>query len=153
MQKIGGFIETALPFKGRLDEPSVEFTMKLTVALITEPITPPPNVSDPETGAIVDFSGTVRGEESGQPISALRYEAYESMALSEITRLLRELAVESPCQSALVIHRHGWIPVGETAIFVRIESRHRKEAFAMLSAFMDRLKLDVPIWKVESRKA
>ena len=52
-----------------------------------------------------------------------------------------------------IFHRYGWIPVGETAIWIRIESRHRKEAFALLDGFMDRLKLDVPIWKVESRFA
>lgn len=125
--------------------------MKLTIELTAEAIIPPPKLSGDDTGAVVDFSGVVRAEEHGRKISALRYEAYERMAVTELERLFHELSVSFPCQSAHVIHRHGWIEVGETAIFVRIESRHRKEAFGLLDAFMDRLKLDVPIWKVESR--
>jgi molybdopterin synthase catalytic subunit len=39
--------------------------------------------------------------------------------------------------------------VGEAAIVVRVEAKHRAEAFGMLAAFMDRLKQDVPIWKVK----
>jgi molybdopterin synthase catalytic subunit len=30
---------------------------------------------------------------------------------------------------------------------VRIEAKHRAEAFGMLAEFMNRLKTDVPIWK------
>jgi len=34
------------------------------------------------------------------------------------------------------------------AIYAGVLSRHRQEAFGLLAAFMDRLKKDVPIWKV-----
>jgi molybdopterin molybdotransferase len=39
------------------------------------------------------------------------------------------------------------VPVGEAAIYVGITSRRRAEGIALLSEFMDRFKLDVPIWK------
>ncbi|HEY8900663.1 MAG TPA: molybdenum cofactor biosynthesis protein MoaE [Chthoniobacterales bacterium] len=100
------------------------------------------------SGAVVEFRGVVRGAENGRPISALRYEAYETMAVSEMKRLLAEEGRN--CVRAVAWHRHGWIPVGDTAILVWIEGRHRGEAFALLTAFMDRLKVDVPIWKVEA---
>lgn len=126
--------------------------MKISIELVeTEIIVPPNQRSGREVGAIVDFVGAVREGENDQTISALRYEAYETMAISEIKRLLLELAETFPCQYVHVIHRHGWIHVGETAIFIRVESKHRQQAFGMVTAFMDRLKLDVPIWKVESR--
>ena len=126
--------------------------MKITIKLSQDPLeVTPPKPSANEVGAIVDFSGTVRAGENGQTISALRYEAYETMAISEIRRILLELAETYPCQSACVIHRLGWVAVGETAIFIRMESKHRQPAFGMVMAFMDRLKLDVPVWKVESR--
>jgi molybdopterin synthase catalytic subunit len=32
-------------------------------------------------------------------------------------------------------------------MLVRIEAKHRAEAFGMLAEFMTRLKTDVPIWK------
>ena len=44
-------------------------------------------------GAIVEFAGVVRGEEDGAAIAALDYEAYEAMARSEMTRILREFAL------------------------------------------------------------
>lgn len=98
-------------------------------------------------GAWVEFRGVVRGEENGQPIAALEYEAYSPMAEREIRRLLEELSAKHPCLRARVIHRVGIVPVGEAAIYVGIASAHRAEGFALLAAFMDRLKQDVPIWK------
>jgi len=98
-------------------------------------------------GAVAEFAGVVRGDEDGATIPALDYEAYEVMAQSEIVRILQELAVEYPCESVAVRHRIGRVAVGEISILVRIESRHRAEAFGMLAKFMDRLKREVPIWK------
>ena len=123
--------------------------MHIDVQLTEQPI--PEMISSPGaveiTGAWVEFRGIVRREENGQPIAALEYEAYPEMALREMRRLLEELAAQHPCLAARVIHRVGVIRVGETAIYVGIAGRHRAEAFALLAAFMDRLKQDVPIWK------
>ena len=107
---------------------------------------PPPQEREGE-GALVEFSGIVRGQENGQPIAALVYEAYPEMAGHQIRRLLVELAGRHPCLAARVIHRLGTVPVGEVAIYVGVTSRHRAEGIALLAAFMDRLKQDVPIWK------
>jgi molybdopterin synthase catalytic subunit len=125
--------------------------MKIEVELLTDAIEARwiPPVVTPGCGAVAEFRGIVRGEENGVAISALRYEAYETMARREIARLLAEAAIAHPCERAVVWHRHGWIPVGEIAILVWVEARHRGPAFALLAAFMDRLKQDVPIWKVE----
>ena len=98
-------------------------------------------------GAVVEFAGVGRGEEDGAMIAALDYEAYEAMARSEITRILGELAAEYPCESVAVRHRIGRVAAGEISILVRVEARHRAEAFGMLVKFMDRLKRDVPVWK------
>jgi len=98
-------------------------------------------------GAWVEFRGVVRGEEDGAPIAALEYEAYQPMAEREMQRLLTELSAAHPCLCARVIHRLGRVPVGEAAIYVGVAAKHRAEAFALLAAFMDRLKQDVPIWK------
>jgi molybdopterin synthase catalytic subunit len=43
----------------------------------------------------------------------------------------------------------GEVLVGEAAVYVGVTSPHRGEAFGMLSALMDRLKQEVPIWKAE----
>jgi molybdopterin synthase catalytic subunit len=98
-------------------------------------------------GAVVEFAGVVRGQENGEEIGALDYEAYEAMARAEMERILRELAAEFACESVAVRHRVGRVPVGEASIVVWVEAKHRAEAFGMLAEFMNRLKRDVPIWK------
>jgi molybdopterin synthase catalytic subunit len=101
-------------------------------------------------GAIVEFRGIVRGVERGAKIGGLLYEIYEPMAKRMVRRIVEELDTEYPCLEFLVVHRHGRVPVGETAIYVRIEASHRSEAIKMLELFMNRLKTEVPIWKAGS---
>ena len=122
----------------------MEIEIQLTTAPIAEEIMPPTSGA---AGAWLEFRGIVRGEENGAKISALEYEAYPEMAEREIRRLLKIISARHPCLAATVIHRVGIIPVGETAIYVGVAGRHRGEALALLAEFMDRLKLDVPIWK------
>jgi len=122
----------------------MEIEIQLTNSPIAGKILPPAGGA---AGAWLEFRGVVRGEENGQPIAALEYEAYPEMAEREIRRLLEELTAKHPCLAARVIHRVGAIPVGETAIYVGVAGRHRAEAIALLAGFMDRLKQDVPIWK------
>jgi molybdopterin synthase catalytic subunit len=101
-------------------------------------------------GALVEFSGIVRGTESGHAIDALEYEAYQPMAEREIERIAREILATHACAWVRVHHRIGVIPVGEIAILLQAASPHRQAAFAFATAFMDRLKQDVPIWKTKA---
>lgn len=122
--------------------------MEIEIQLTNEPIaTSLPPMATAAAGAWVEFRGVVRGEENGAAIAALEYEAYSPMAEEQMRRILAELGRARPCLAARVIHRVGVIPVGEAAIYVGIAGKHRAEAFAMLGEFMDRLKVDVPIWK------
>jgi len=123
----------------------MEIEIQLTNEPIGEKISPPSAAGG--CGAWVEFHGVVRGEENGEKISALEYEAYPEMATREIRRLLEEISSKNPCLVAKVIHRLGTIPVGETAIYVGVAAKHRGEAIALLAEFMDCLKQDVPIWK------
>jgi molybdopterin molybdotransferase len=120
----------------------MEIDIQLTRSPIAENFSPPAGL-----GAWVEFRGVVRAEENGASISALVYEAYPEMTGREIRRLLEDISERHPCLAARVFHRLGVVPVGETAIYVGVASRHRAEAFALLGEFMDRLKQDVPIWK------
>jgi molybdopterin synthase catalytic subunit len=122
--------------------------MQIEIQLTNSPIaghSPPTPLAG--AGAWVEFRGVVRGEENGQHIAALEYEAYSPMAEREMRRILEEIATPRPCLFAKIIHRIGIIPAGEAAIYVGIAGTHRAEAFALLTRFMDRLKQDVPIWK------
>lgn len=124
--------------------------MLISIELTEKPIPASATEAPPTVGSIVEFRGVVRASENGAPISALRYEAYGPMAVSVMRQILESLAEEHPCHSVQVVHRHGVVPVGETAVAVTVCSAHRGEGFALLAKFMDRLKQDVPIWKVEA---
>ncbi|HEX4141266.1 MAG TPA: molybdenum cofactor biosynthesis protein MoaE [Candidatus Methylacidiphilales bacterium] len=126
--------------------------MTLDILLQCEPIVLKTDVP-PEAGAVVRLEGRVRADEQGRAIRALIYEAYQPMAERQIEKILRELGAQHPCLSVCVRHRLGEVPVGETAIVMETLAAHRAEAFALTSAFMDRLKQDVPIWKMKAVEA
>lgn len=124
--------------------------MQIEVQLTREVIVPAPGVPAnlrSAAGAWAEFTGIVRGEESGRPIAALEYEAYDAMALKVMREILERLGQRHPCAHVHVIHRIGIIPVGEAAIWIGVAAAHRREAFELLREFMDDLKRDVPIWK------
>jgi len=123
----------------------IQITGRPIIAQVTTP-TPLCDVA----GAVVEFSGVVRGDENGAAIAALEYEAYRPMAENMMRRIIEELNVVHPCLMVQIIHRIGIVRVGEAAIWVRASAKHRAEAFDMVSSFMNRLKQDVPIWKVRA---
>lgn len=127
--------------------------MRVEVQLTAEPIVPPRWLGRADSGmagACVEFTGVVRGEENGQRIAALEYEAYPDMARRVMQALLTRLGQHHRCLSARVIHRIGVVPVGEAAIWLGITAPRRREAYALMGEFMDQLKQDVPIWKTRS---
>ncbi len=127
--------------------------MHREIALTEHPINlrrPLPSGLAGPTGAVAEFQGLVRAEEAGRTISALEYEAYSPMAERTMQRLCDEIPAAAECRFIRITHRIGLVPVGEAAIQVVVASRHRAAAFAFLAAFMDRLKQDVPIWKVRA---
>jgi molybdopterin synthase catalytic subunit len=125
--------------------------MNLDIALQTGPLVLAEEKAAGNTGAVVRFEGRVRAEEKGAVIDALDYEAYEPMAQKQMEKIAREIDAQHPCLAVRVRHRLGRVPIGEAAILVEIRARHRGEAFAFLTEFMNRLKQDVPIWKAAGK--
>ena len=101
-----------------------------------------------EVGACAEFWGIVREQEGGRTLAGLHYEAYESMARREFARVATELQEKYPVAGALVIHRLGWVPVGEPSLFVRVLAKNRGPALGFCGELIDRMKVDVPIWKM-----
>ena len=123
--------------------------MEKQITFTSEPIVIPPAVlPSREIGASVEFLGIVRELEQGNALAGLQYEAHESMARRHLERIFDELAVAHPCATVEFIHRLGWVPVGEASLFVRVLSSHRGEALRFVADAIDRMKADVPIWKV-----
>jgi molybdopterin synthase catalytic subunit len=120
--------------------------MTIDVALQNGPLDLPETHRE-GAGAVVRFEGRVRAEEKGAVIDALDYEAYLPMAQAGMEKLAREVGEAHGCLALRVRHRLGRVPVGEAAILVEVCARHRGEAFACVTDFMNRVKQDVPIWK------
>ncbi len=122
--------------------------MKIDINFTREPIViPPPFLPSKEIGAVVEFHGIVREMEGEIALQGLFYEAYESMAFTVLEKHLYELGEIHGCAAVQFIHRTGWVPVGEASLYVSVASSHRAEALKFLTQCIDRLKLDVPIWK------
>ncbi|MFL6583864.1 MAG: molybdenum cofactor biosynthesis protein MoaE, partial [Chthoniobacterales bacterium] len=108
---------------------------EIAVRITSEPLPASALPKRDDCGAVVDFFGVVRGEESGESIEGLEYEAYQPMAERQIDQIIRELLTTLPCRTVDVVHRIGFIPAGEPSIAVRIAARHRQEAISFLAEF------------------
>jgi molybdopterin synthase catalytic subunit len=106
-------------------------------------------VRDPGAGAIVLFLGTTRNQNAGRRVVRLEYEAFTSMAESEMRRLADEAKRRWPLGKVAMAHRTGIVPVGEASVGIAVSAGHRAEAFAACHWLIDRLKEIVPIWKKE----
>jgi molybdopterin synthase catalytic subunit len=121
----------------------------MEVVLTNEAVAAPPlDLPSREIGACVEFWGIVREQEDGRALSGLHYEAYEPMARREFSRIAAELEKKYPISQALVIHRLGWVPVGEPSLFVRVLAKNRGPALAFCGELIDLMKVAVPIWKL-----
>lgn len=122
--------------------------MRVEIHFTNRPITVPPlALPSREIGACVEFHGIVRETERGVPLTGLHYEAYEPMARRQLESIFAELVALHPIEVVTLIHRLGWVPVSEASLFIRILAAHRSEALAFCRDAIDRLKIDVPIWK------
>ena len=100
-------------------------------------------------GAYVTFNGEVRNHSKQQEVLHLEFEAYDSMAIKEMDKLLIRSAENWDIKSAAIVHRLGKVSIGESAVVIVVGSSHRKEAFEACQFLIDELKNSVPIWKKE----
>jgi molybdopterin synthase catalytic subunit len=106
-------------------------------------------VRSPKAGAVVTFDGRVRKTSREQTVSHLVYEAYESMALRELEKLVDEARARWPLEGIGVLHRVGRLEIEETSVFIAVSAAHRADAFAACRYLIDSIKQTVPIWKKE----
>ena len=98
-------------------------------------------------GAIVTFTGTVRGDDDGAEITALTLEHFPGMTEAEITRIIETAGYRWSLAGVTVIHRVGRLLPEDNIVFVGVAAAHREAAFAGASFIMDYLKTKAPFWK------
>lgn len=112
-------------------------------------------ITTPETGAVVVFSGIVRGEtkkDGHMPqTSHLIYEAYESMALAKMRQVIAEIREQYPgVIGVAIVQRVGKANAGENTVLIACSAAHRDGGCYEACRYgIDRLKEIVPVWKQE----
>ncbi|MDK8465614.1 molybdenum cofactor biosynthesis protein MoaE [Marinobacter sp. SS13-12] len=101
------------------------------------------------TGAIATFTGLVRDSGDLKGVTGLFLEHYPGMTEQVIEGLVREASERWDVREARVIHRVGYLALGEQIVFVGVCSAHRGDAFAACEFIMDALKTSAPFWKKE----
>jgi len=104
-------------------------------------------------GAVVSFTGVVRGEAAGDAVSGLHLEHYAGMTEREIAKIEAAARERWPIEASLIIHRYGDLRPGEAIVFVATAAAHRRAAFEAADFLMDYLKTDAPFWKKEAGAA
>jgi MoaE-MoaD fusion protein len=103
----------------------------------------------PECGATVTLDGYAREWTRGKRTLYLVYEAYDSMALTEMHRLGVEAHKQFEIAHIGIVHRTGRLDIGETSVVIAVSAPHRQAAFQACEWAIRELKRTVPIWKKE----
>lgn len=127
--------------------------MNRSMFLITDSPIDPEEVSSKvkrrEAGAITLFLGTVRELTYGKRTSYLEYEAYPTMAVSQLERIEQEVRERWANTVVAVTHRVGRLEISDIAVVIAVSSPHRKAAYEANEYVIERIKQIVPIWKKE----
>lgn len=121
-------------------------TARVHAAIVTEPLSADrlrAAVADNGAGAVVTFEGVTRD------VPRLEYDAYTEMATPLLAALLAEVASTHGLLAIAAEHRVGVVPLGASSVVIAASSAHRPEAFAGAREAIDRIKVELPIWKQE----
>jgi len=102
-----------------------------------------------DSGAINVFIGTVRNSTQNREVMKLEFEAYESMALKELRKIVDQVKARWPVNEIAIHHRVGELAIGDVPVVIAVSTPHRTQGFEACEFAIDTLKLAVPIWKKE----
>lgn len=113
------------------------------------------HLTRPDVGAIVNFTGLVRGQTKREGLPAktlyLEYEAYSTMAEEKMAQIAREIWQRWPkVKGVAIVQRIGKLDVSDITTFVTCAAGHRDQGVFEAARYgIDRLKEIVPVWKKE----
>ena len=105
--------------------------------------------SSKRMGGIATFLGCARDFSEGREVSEISFDAYGSMALSELNKLRSDAIGKYGLLDARIVHRIGTVKGGENIVFIATGAEHRVAALEACRWMIDELKQRVPIWKKE----
>ena len=105
--------------------------------------------SSQRMGGIATFLGCARDFSEGREVSKISFEAYGSMALSEMKQLRIDAIEKFKLLDARIVHRIATVTAGDNIVFIAAGAEHRAPALEACRYMIDELKERVPIWKKE----
>ncbi len=102
-----------------------------------------------DIGAVVTFTGLVRGMAGGEKIADMELEHYPGMTEKALSNIEAEANTRWELQATRIIHRFGKLAPGAQIVLVATASPHRGDAFEAAEFIMDFLKSRAPFWKKE----
>ena len=102
-----------------------------------------------DLGAVSVFVGTVRDVSGGRSVTQLEYQAYETMAETELKAIVREAAQRFGITSLVAEHRVGTLRLGDVSVVIASGHAHRAAAIECTHFVIEEIKKRVPIWKRE----
>ncbi len=105
--------------------------------------------SSKRMGGIATFIGCARDFSEGRSVSRISFDAYGSMALSEMKQLRLDAIEKFQLLDARIVHRICTVKAGDNIVFIAAGAEHRAAAFDACRWMIDELKARVPIWKKE----
>ncbi|MDI9313524.1 MAG: molybdenum cofactor biosynthesis protein MoaE [Hydrotalea sp.] len=104
---------------------------------------------DDNNGALVVFSGVMRGRNEHGAIKKITMEHYDKMTETTIAEIIAAAQEKFLINKTIVLHRVGDILPHDTIVVVGVAATHRYDAFRAAEMVMDYLKSDAPFWKKE----
>jgi len=101
------------------------------------------------TGAIVYFVGAVRRENRGRKVAKLVYEHAGRLTSDSLKRVVEETVGKHGLHYAAAYHYVGELEPGDITMVVVVAARDRSVAYPALHELVERVKHEVPIWKLE----
>lgn len=100
-------------------------------------------------GGIATFVGCSRDFSEGRAVSQISFDAYGSMAVSEMNQLRSDAIAKYDLLDARIVHRICTVSAGDNIVFIAAGAQHRAAALDACRWMIDELKARVPIWKKE----
>lgn len=105
--------------------------------------------SSKRMGGVGTFLGCARDFSEGREVEQISFDAYGSMALSEMQKLRSDAIAKFGLLDARIVHRVTTVRAGDNIVFIAAAAEHRAAAFDGCRWMIDELKQRVPIWKKE----
>lgn len=104
-----------------------------------------------DVGAIAVFIGVVKEVVGSSRVLKLNYSAIEEVAVEKLKAIASEISSSHNLRGILIRHYIGSLKPGDPTLVVFVAGESRKNVYPALEEAVERIKHEVPIFKLEER--